>query len=59
MRSGVNRIDPVKDCASQQLQQLGDVRRDPAPKVIALWPIKTVLCLKNARRKRSRNLFST
>jgi hypothetical protein len=44
---------------AQKLRQPGDIRRDPAPKVIALWPIKTVLCLKNARRKRSRNLFST
>jgi hypothetical protein len=27
-------------------------------KVIAQWPIKTVLCLKNTMRKQSRNLFS-
>jgi hypothetical protein len=38
----------------QCAHQLGDIGRDPARKVIALWPIKTVLCLKNARRKRSR-----
>jgi phage host-nuclease inhibitor protein Gam len=29
MRSGVAGPTPVKDCASQQLRQLGDIRRDP------------------------------
>jgi len=29
MQQRRHRIDSVKDCASQKLRQLGDIRRDP------------------------------